>query len=62
MFLKRTGKRIRYGAHAAACEPPGANVAIDVTHDVMQQDIGRTGRIDTESSTDDPRACHGCAD
>ena len=41
--LECASDRLRDGAHAATSEPPRADVAIDVAHDMVQQDVGRSG-------------------
>ena len=43
VFLNRAGDGVRNSAHAAARETPRADAAIDVAHDVVQQDVRRAG-------------------
>ena len=58
VFLQRTGDGIRDGAHAATGQAPGADAAVDIAHDVVQQDIGGARRVNTERRADDARAGH----
>ena len=58
MLLQRACNRFRDCAHAAACEPPGTDTAIDIAHHAVQEDICRTGRLHAERGTDDAGAGH----
>ncbi len=62
MFLKGTGKGIRNRTHAAAGDTPRADRTVDITHDVMQQDVRGTRRVHTERRADDARGGHGSLD
>ena len=50
---------MRDGAHATPGKTPSAHVAVNVAHDVMQQNISRTRRINTQSRSNNARARHG---
>ena len=56
--LQRRCDRVRDRTHAAAGEAPCADAAIDVAHDVMQQDVRRARRFDAEGRADDSGAGH----
>ena len=43
-------------AHAAPAEAPGTDAAIDFPHIVMQQDIGRSRRINAKACADNATA------
>ena len=62
MFLQRSGESIGDGAHAATSQAPGADIAVHITHHVMQQDIGGARGVDTQCGTDDAGAGHGGLD
>ncbi len=60
--LESTGDGLRYRSHAAAGEPPRADVAVDLAHVVMQQHVGRAGRVNAERRADDAAARLGRLD
>ena len=47
------GERLGDRAHPAAGEAPGADVAVDVAHVVVEEDVGRAGRHRAERGADD---------
>ena len=46
------------GAHAAPSQAPGADAAIHIAHDMMQQNVGGTWRIDAQRRADDAGGGH----
>src|SRR3546814_1184649 len=55
-LAERPRHRLGAAAHAATREAPGANVAVDLAHVVMQQHIGGARRVDPEPGPDDAGA------
>ena len=60
--LQRTGDGIADPTHAAPGEAPGADVAVDLTHVVMQQHVGTSGRVWPKGRADDAAAGQGGLD
>ena len=50
------GQRIGHRAHAAPGETPGADVAIDLAHVVVQQHVGGSRRVHPQGRADDAAA------
>src|SRR5690606_2940566 len=54
--LEGAGDRFRHRSHASARVTPGSDVAVDFTHVVVQQHVGRAGRMNAERRTDNAAA------
>jgi hypothetical protein len=58
VFLEGSRKGVRDCTHAAARQAPGADAAVDIAHNVMQQDVRGPGRVDAKRRADNTRAGH----
>ena len=58
MLLAGTGQRFGNGAHTATRETPGTDAAIDVSHNMVEKNVGRSWRIDTKRCADNARTGH----
>ena len=57
-FPQRAGDGIGDRPHTAPGQPPGPYAAINISHDVMQQDVGGTGGVYAQRGADNPRCSH----
>ena len=58
-LARSRGDGLGDGAGAAAGQPPRAELAVDLTHVVVQQHVGRARRAHAEKRADDARSRHG---
>ena len=49
---------LAHGTGAAPCEAPGANVTVYITHVVMKQYVGGTGRVNAQCGANNAAARH----
>ena len=59
-FAGRVADGVRDCAGAAARESPGAECAVDLSHVVMEQNVGGARRAHAEKCADDARGRHCC--
>src|SRR4029453_7415818 len=58
-MARRIGNYPAYRSHSAASKTPGAKSAIQLSHVVMQEDIGGAGRPRPHEGADDAASGHG---
>ena len=56
--LRGAGDRVGHAAGAALRDAPGTERAVDLAHVVVEQDVGRAGRVDALVRADDPGRRH----